>query len=72
MKGAVYYGCYGFGFPVLTVRDPEMVKHVFVKDFVNFSDRNAPQNVDAVTDRENNFVDRIWLKTLLLSRGLMN
>ncbi|BFZ10434.1 hypothetical protein BsWGS_13473 [Bradybaena similaris] len=33
------FGIYFFRVPVLIVTDPEILKHVFVKDFSNFSDR---------------------------------
>ncbi|CAL7951576.1 unnamed protein product [Xylocopa violacea] len=48
-KGLPYVGFYVFDKPYLLVRDPELVKHVLVKDFNVFYDRFA--STDAENDR---------------------
>ncbi|XP_063224001.1 cytochrome P450 6k1-like [Bacillus rossius redtenbacheri] len=40
-KGHPLFGFYIFGRPALLLRDPQMIKHVFVKDFGHFVDRYA-------------------------------
>ncbi|XP_076618276.1 cytochrome P450 6k1-like [Colletes latitarsis] len=47
-KGLPYMGFYIFDKPFFLVRDPELVKHILVKDFNVFNDRYASPNV---TDR---------------------
>ncbi|KAK2585576.1 hypothetical protein KPH14_010210 [Odynerus spinipes] len=44
-KGLPYLGFYVFDKPFILIRDPELVKHVLVKDFNVFSDRYASPNV---------------------------
>lgn len=45
-KGLPYMGFYIFDKPFLLIRDPELVKHVLVKDFNVFNDRYASPNVN--------------------------
>lgn len=47
-KGLPYMGFYIFDKPFFLIRDPELVKHILVKDFSTFSDRHVAA---AVTDR---------------------
>lgn len=47
-KGVPYMGFYIFDKPFFLARDPELVKHILVKDFSSFADRYAGANV---TDR---------------------
>ncbi|KZC14179.1 Cytochrome P450 6k1 [Dufourea novaeangliae] len=47
-KGLRYMGFYIFDKPFFLIRDPELIKHVLVKDFNVFHDRYASPNV---TDR---------------------
>lgn len=47
-KGLPYMGFYVFDKPFFLIRDPELVKHVLVKDFNVFNDRYASPDV---TDR---------------------
>ncbi|KZC14180.1 PREDICTED: cytochrome P450 6k1-like [Dufourea novaeangliae] len=44
-KGLRYMGFYIFDKPFFLVRDPELVKHVLVKDFNNFNDRYGSPDV---------------------------
>lgn len=44
-KGLRYMGFYVFDKPFILIRDPELVKHVLVKDFNYFSDRYASPDV---------------------------
>ena len=48
-KGVPLLGFYVFDKPHLLIRDPELVKHVLVKDFDYFSDRYA--TADEKNDR---------------------
>lgn len=45
-KGLPYMGFYIFDKPFILIRDPELVKHVLVKDFNYFSDRYACSDVN--------------------------
>lgn len=38
-KGERFFGSYSLFKPVLVVRDPELIKSIFVKDFMTFHDR---------------------------------
>ncbi|XP_071875899.1 cytochrome P450 6k1-like [Bombus fervidus] len=48
-KDLPYLGFYIFDKPYLLIRDPELVRHVLVKDFEYFADRNA--SADEKNDR---------------------
>lgn len=43
-KGEPFFGAWMFFRPTLVLRDPELVKHVFVKDFMSFHDRGVYVN----------------------------
>lgn len=45
-KGLPYMGFYVFDKPFILIRDPELVKHVLVKDFNYFSDRYATPDLN--------------------------
>ena len=38
-EGLKYYGVYFLGMPALTIRDPELIRQILVKDFDHFVDR---------------------------------
>jgi len=42
LKGHKYGGMYQFMFPIVLLRDPELIKMVTVKDFEHFLDHQAP------------------------------
>ncbi|XP_076164171.1 cytochrome P450 6k1-like [Ptiloglossa arizonensis] len=44
-KGLPYMGFYLFDKPSFLVRDPQLIKHILVKDFNSFSDRYSSANV---------------------------
>lgn len=43
-KGEPYFGAWIFFRPTLVVRDPELIKNIFVKDFMSFHDRGIYVN----------------------------
>lgn len=43
-KGEPFFGSWIFFRPVLVVRDPELIKNIFVKDFMSFHDRGIYVN----------------------------
>lgn len=43
-KGERFFGSYSFFKPVLIVREPELIKSIFVKDFMTFHDRGVYVN----------------------------
>jgi cytochrome P450 family 9 len=47
LKGYKYGGMYQFLFPVVLIRDPELIKMVTVKDFEHFLDHQAPISEEA-------------------------
>ncbi|XP_071875503.1 uncharacterized protein [Bombus fervidus] len=59
-KGLPFLGFYVFDKPHLLVRDPELVKHVLVRDFDYFSDRYA------TTDEKN---DRLGYASVVLMKN---
>lgn len=58
-EGEQFVGLYSMDQPYLIIRDPELIKYVFIKDFNNFSNR-----IVATTDR-----DTMGNPTLFLSRN---
>lgn len=44
-NGLPYMGFYIFDKPFFLIRDPELVKHVFVKDFDHFADKYSETNI---------------------------
>ncbi|KZC14178.1 Cytochrome P450 6k1 [Dufourea novaeangliae] len=58
-KGLRYMGFYIFDKPFLLIRDPELIKHVLVKDFSVFCDRYATSDVN----------DRIGSATIFLLKN---
>ncbi|XP_055313348.1 probable cytochrome P450 9f2 [Sitodiplosis mosellana] len=54
------YGIYGIMGRQVFIRDPDLCKQIFVKDFVNFEDRKGFINED---------VDELWGKSLLSLHG---
>lgn len=57
-KGLRYMGFYVFDKPFFLVRDPELVKHVLVKDFNVFADRYAKASVNDRLGYANLFIIR--------------
>ena len=47
LKGHKYGGGYQFMFPIVLLRDPELIKMVTVKDFEHFLDHQAPISEEA-------------------------
>lgn len=43
-KGEAFFGAWMYFRPTIVIRDPELVKHVFVKDFMSFHDRGIYVN----------------------------
>ena len=64
--------CYGvcpmFGRPILVLKDPAMVKQIFVKDFHHFVDRNSKSALDAIMNYEL-MTDQLWNRSILFARG---
>ena len=67
--------CYGvcplIGRPILVLKDPSLVKLIFVKDFHHFIDRNSEASMDAVMNY-GLFIDRVWNRSIIFLRGLHN
>ena len=55
------YGTYLIGIPVLVIRDPEIIRHCYVKDFDSFVDR-SPRAFTRFTDTP---TDKVWRFLLL-------
>jgi len=47
LKGFKYGGVYQFMFPIVLLRDPELIKKVTVKDFEHFLDHQSPISEEA-------------------------
>ncbi|KAJ8928367.1 hypothetical protein NQ314_019098 [Rhamnusium bicolor] len=58
--GTRYFGMYQFATPTLVVKDPDLIKHITVKDFDHFTDHRTfvPENSDP-----------LWSKNLLALKG---
>jgi hypothetical protein len=57
-EGHKVYGVYFLGMPALTIRDPDLVRRVLVKDFEHFVDRQEHMFdtvSDSKTDKANNY-----------------
>ena len=68
-EGHETYGVYFFGIPALTIRDPEIIRQILVKDFDHFADRqpNFVNNVSSSkTDQVKKHTQHSKLKTLKL------
>ncbi|KAI2474113.1 hypothetical protein C4B38_000193 [Diabrotica virgifera virgifera] len=50
LQHARYYGTYLFNFPILIVKDPDLIKDITVRDFEHFQDHSSwlPENVDPI------------------------
>ncbi|CAG9827678.1 unnamed protein product [Diabrotica balteata] len=48
LQHARYYGTYLFNYPILIVKDPDLIKDITVRDFEHFTDHSSwlPENVD--------------------------
>ena len=57
-----------FGRPILVLKDPAMVKQIFVKDFHHFVDRNSKAALDAIMNYEL-MTDQLWNRSILFARG---
>ena len=67
-KGEKYYGTYGSGLtprPILTVCDPDLLKHILVRDFEAFSDRALGGFEEVGTA----WTDELWNKQMFNARG---
>ena len=64
--------CYGVcpmvGRPILVLKDPAIVKQIFVKDFHHFVDRNSKSALDAIMNYEL-MTDQLWNRSILFARG---
>ena len=62
-----YYGSYQLHNPILMINDVDLVRHIFVKDFEYFVDRNGPVLRNAFhTGTE---TDKIWGKQMTFATG---
>jgi cytochrome P450 len=61
-----FHGMFLFGKPVLVVHNMEMIRHVLVKDFNNFVDRND-SNLNSIFDGGE--ADQYWAKQLIHLSG---
>lgn len=60
-KEARFIGVYRVRSPILILRDPELVKHVCVKDFTCFTNRGIPvNNVDSLSGHLFNAEGKAW------------
>nr|AIL94158.1 cytochrome P450 CYP3026A4 [Tigriopus japonicus] len=62
-----FYGNYIFGTPNLIVCDPEMAKHILVKDFDHFVDRQGETFTKLLEG--GHFVDQLWINQMTALRG---
>ena len=67
-KGEKCYGTYGSGLtprPILTVCDPDLLKHILVRDFDAFTDRALGGFEEVGTS----WTDELWNKQMFNARG---
>ena len=67
-KGEKYYGTYGSGLaprPILTVCDPDILKHILVRDFDAFTDRA----LGGFEEVGKSWTDELWNKQMFNARG---
>ena len=67
-KGEKYYGTYGGGLaplPVLTINDPDILKHILVTDFDAFVDRAF----GGFEEVGKSWTDELWNKQMVNARG---
>jgi cytochrome P450 len=64
-KGKKFYGTYFFKAEMLVLQDPEVIKTILVKDFQNFTDRQAGESPMA----KGTETDKMWSKQLVMSNG---
>lgn len=68
MKDEKLYGTFMAYIPHLVVKDPELIKHILVKDFPHFVDRSnkyARQFLEGLKNRS----DKIWVEQLTSATG---
>ena len=62
------YGIFSFMKPALVIKDPEIVRQIFVKDFNSFTDRDPAKRLDT-TFGENRDIDTYWKHQLTSLNG---
>ena len=63
-EGLNYYGVYLMGKPALTVKDPELIRRILVKDFDHFVDRQEnifEKMTSSKTDQVWSLLVIVWL-----------
>ena len=66
-KNLPYYGSYFLRAPILMVKDPEILRHIMVKDFDAFVDRNS-SNVQNMKKTET-LTDKIMTEQMTMAEG---
>ena len=67
-KGLPYYGLYFLRTPILMVTDVDIVKHICVKDFDHFVDRDDMGIFDKLKKSKSE-IDRIWTTQMTALSG---
>jgi len=62
------YGIYSITKPVLVIRDPDIVRQIFVKDFNSFTDRDPAKRLDKTFGKTRD-VDTYWKNQLTSLNG---
>lgn len=57
------YGLFDFRTPQYIVRDPELIKHIGVKNFDHFEDRQTFSEAD---------IDKLWGNSIFFMKGEKN
>jgi len=66
--GEKIYGIYGIMKPSLVIKDPDIVRQIFVKDFNSFTDRDPAKRLDK-TFGESRTIDTYWKHQLTSLNG---